>query len=135
MRPTAFLALSVAMITAPAFAELPAPVSTALTHEAKMCRDMGGKPVKPGAAAVLSGDVNGDGKVDYLMDAGSTPCQGATTSCGSGGCSLTLWLSGPHGLKRAWDGLGINPTLGAGVVSYDNRSGTQRLRIKGQSVR
>lgn len=60
---------------------------------------------------------------------------GATTSCGSGGCALVLWLSSPKGLVKAWEGLGSAPKLAPGVLSYKTRAGAQKLTIKGSSVR
>ncbi|MFB2532378.1 hypothetical protein ACEYYB_00145 [Paracoccus sp. p4-l81] len=114
---------------------LPAPVRDALKKEAALCRDMGGGPQGPGPAAVLAGDANGDGQPDYVIDRGEVGCNGATVSCGSGGCGLTLFLSGPKGVVRAWDGLGTAPKLGKGKLVHTTRQGPVTVRIKGTVTR
>ena len=50
-------------------------------------------------------DLNGDGRPDYVTDLAGLDCVNAWSYfCGSAGCPVTVWLSGPDGLSVGWSG-------------------------------
>jgi hypothetical protein len=65
------------------------------------CRRMGGR-FAPGPSYTQTADFNGDGMPDYLVDDNHNPCQGVhSIYCGSGGCSIEVYISSPTGHRRA----------------------------------
>jgi hypothetical protein len=113
MRPAALsLALPLALAGLAATAEtLPEEVAAAApeirreTEEAfALCREAGGEP-RVAPEYLGTGDLNGDGVEDYVLDLGALDCAGTgPLFCGAGGCPVTVWLSGPGGHARAWGG-------------------------------
>lgn len=81
---------------APAAAE-PAAVAQATRSAMQDCRGAGGTPaLKPGHQTTA--DLNGDGIEDYLLDYQHLECANAWSFfCGSAGCPLVAFLSGPSG--------------------------------------
>jgi hypothetical protein len=55
----------------------------------------GAPSVDPGFARMA--DVDGDGVNDLLLDYGRLRCDEGTRYCGTAGCRLDVWLSGPQG--------------------------------------
>jgi hypothetical protein len=119
------LAALAVLVALPAAADEPPPALIEATEEAfAQCRELGGVP------AILSDyqtvrDLNGDGRDDFLTDLAHLQCAGAWTAfCGSAGCPVTAWLSGPDGYTRFDFGYlqGVEVRDGAGplpeVVAY-----------------
>jgi len=75
-------------------AEPPDNVVAAVADAVQQCKDAEGTP---NADAVLSvDDVNGDGGEDWIVDYAKLTCEGGINPmCGSGGCTLQVYL---------WDG-------------------------------
>ncbi len=83
---------------------LPAKVQEHVDELLAECREFGGDPV-PEPGFVSSVDLNGDGGPDVLVDLSKMNCQGALSAfCGSAGCPLIVWLSGPEGYFAAGPG-------------------------------
>jgi hypothetical protein len=99
-------------------AELPQPLLDDALASVRMCREAGGTPNVQGASVpgageaeevflpyVTEADLNGDGETDYVTDLAGLDCVDAwSLFCGSAGCPVTVWLSGPGGLTVAWGG-------------------------------
>lgn len=85
--------LAVAVLTGfRAFAaEEPEIVAKAIKDAEQSCTEMGGKP---NTEAMLSvDDINGDSGEDWVVDYSKMTCEGTTNPfCGSGGCSLSIYL-------------------------------------------
>ena len=60
--------------------KLPATVATDLQTLADQCTEVGGKPLT--GDAVKRADLNGDGREDFVIDAGSVNCDGAASIYG-----------------------------------------------------
>jgi hypothetical protein len=95
------------------------PEIAAFTEESLAeCRGAGGTPALSGlafpGAEVVEGDLppflteadlNGDDQPDYVTDLAGLDCVNAWSYfCGSAGCPVTVWLSGPGGLSPGWNG-------------------------------
>lgn len=99
-------------------AELPPPVLAEAVAAGRTCEEAGGTPrfqgvQVPGAGMtaevyvpyVTEVDLNGDGQPDLVTDLAGLECENAwSLFCGSAGCPVTVWLSGPEGLTPAWSG-------------------------------
>lgn len=70
--------------------KLPSPVAADLRPLAELCREVGGKPDT--AAAVKAADLNGDGKVDYVLDVGMIRCDGAASVYGDREKGVTVYV-------------------------------------------
>src|SRR5690606_5744981 len=96
----------------PALACLPGEIEAFTQENIALCRSVGGTPnlsglrVEGAGEAVEgrppylteAGDLNGDGRPDYVTDLSGLECVGAwSLFCGSAGCVVTVWLSGPEG--------------------------------------
>jgi hypothetical protein len=83
-QPIALLCLASQVVLAPgaeaAEPKLPAAVAAEIKGAADICREVGGKPNTK--AAVKLADLNGDGKIDYVVDVGSINCDGAASIYG-----------------------------------------------------
>lgn len=89
-------ALIFAAASAPA-QTLPAEVARSLAEDSAACRDVGGTPSTVAGYATTA-DLNGDGRTDYVIDLAGLSCAGAPSFfCGSAGCPVSVWLSGPGG--------------------------------------
>jgi hypothetical protein len=86
---------------APASAR-PAIVARAQNETFALCRESGGRPrATEGFETVI--DLNLDGQPDYIQDTGKVNCEGAVSAlCGSAGCPLGVYLSGPGGYRNAF---------------------------------
>jgi hypothetical protein len=89
-------------LAAPALAaEWPAPVADAIQEREKFCADEGGRLAAP-EKAIRRLDLDGDGRDDFILDDGRLTCsKGAPGWCGSGGCSMEVFLSGAKGGLRS----------------------------------
>lgn len=83
------------------------------------CKSVGGTPNLSGMRArgagrtaegyppylTEAGDLNGDGRPDYVTDLAGLECVDAWSFfCGSAGCPVTVWLSGPEEYSIGWGG-------------------------------
>lgn len=100
-------------------AEMPDEIQAFTQENIASCEDVGGTPnlagvQAPGAGQATdgrppylteAGDLNGDGRPDFVTDLTGLECAGAwSLFCGSAGCPVTVWLSGPEGYAVAWGG-------------------------------
>ena len=93
-----------------AAAEWPKPVQDAIA-EREACAGAGGRGWKS-ADFVGRLDLDGDKRDDFILDDGKYRCsKGPPGYCGSGGCSMTVWLSKPEGGPRI-----VLETLGDGYA-------------------
>ena len=106
------------MVTGAARADLPAAILAEAQESAAICREVGGTPrfqglQVPGAGMtaqvqvpyVTAADLNGDGQPDHVTDLAGLECENAwSIFCGSAGCPVRVWLSGPGGPAVAWGG-------------------------------
>lgn len=83
-------------------AQRPAVVTRAQNELMASCRESGGRPsLVQGFQTTV--DLNGDGQPDYILDATNLNCEGAASAlCGSAGCPLQVFLSGPRGYAAAF---------------------------------
>ncbi len=94
-------ALFALMPTSAAAQDLPPILRAERERIAAECLQMGGR-FAPGPNYTQTADFNGDGVPDYLVDDNHNPCQGAhSIYCGSGGCSIEVYISSPSGHRRA----------------------------------
>jgi hypothetical protein len=118
----------------------PLPPEVARVRDAAIadCRQSGGRPsIKPGY--IQTADFNGDGRPDYVVDAGEMICAGASPlECGTGGCSIEVYISTPTGYRSAnLQRLGFDATIergaGAPLLAVGGRRGTIRYRWNGNA--
>jgi hypothetical protein len=85
-------------------ATLPEAVAAFTQENLAACRSAGGNPsLRP--AYATQAELNGDGVPDYVTDLAGLECAGAWSYfCGSAGCPVTVWLSGPGGHAVGWGG-------------------------------
>jgi len=102
----------------PALAQVPAEILAFTGENVAACREAGGTPNLsqlefPGAGLTGEGyppylteaDLNDDGRPDYVTDLAGLECVNAWSYfCGSAGCPVTVWLSGPGGHSVARGG-------------------------------
>jgi hypothetical protein len=102
-----------------AHAELPEPIETPRLENAAACREAGGNPVEKDTY-ILQRDLDGDGQPDFVMNLMGLTCEGAFSYfCGSAGCPVTVWTSGPDGLSVAWNSYAQDITWdGDTMVAY-----------------
>lgn len=105
MRPEFPALFALAILAGPLHAQsLPAPVQAQIDSVNADCRGFGGNP-SPEAKFLTAVDLNGDGQRDYIVDLMYQNCSGAMSAfCGSAGCPMTVWLSGPSGYFVAGGG-------------------------------
>ncbi|MDS9468823.1 hypothetical protein RGQ15_14755 [Paracoccus sp. MBLB3053] len=103
MRP---LALALAVISAPpASAETPREIDAFTRENLASCKGAGGNPKLLDNYLTAAGDLDGDGRSDYVTDLAGLECANAWSFfCGSAGCPVTIWLSGPERYRVAWGG-------------------------------
>jgi hypothetical protein len=112
-------ALAGLLLAAPALAQTPPPIEAATAENFAACRDAGGTP-STGPEYLTEADLNGDGTPDYVMNLVGLTCENAVSYfCGSAGCPVTVWLSGPGGYSQAWSNYAQGIELqGQTVVAY-----------------
>jgi hypothetical protein len=81
---------------------LPPTLQAFADEQAAACRGAGGEP-RIGPAFATAVDLDGDGRLDYIVDLAGIECAGAWSFfCGSAGCPVSVWLAGPDGHDRVW---------------------------------
>ena len=120
---------------APAFAaEWPGPVAQALKERQEFCAGEGGRLADP-AKAIRRLDLDGDGQDDFILDDGKLACsKGAPGWCGSGGCSMEVFLSGAKGglksvLTELGGGYSVKKSGRGHRVTFRTRSGAATYRF------
>jgi uncharacterized protein len=91
---------------------LPEPIGKIVTAYADDCRKLGGT-LKEGfdVPRIATGDVDGDGIQDFVLDPQNLQCGAAATAfCGNGGCQIRIALSDDDYAKPI-EVLGGEPTL------------------------
>jgi hypothetical protein len=85
-------------------AEPPAPVKAALDERRAYCANEK-KPFKLGRDAIRKLDLSGEGHVDYILDDSAVSCGDAFAWCGSGGCSVAIFMQTANGYMKVFDDL------------------------------
>jgi hypothetical protein len=115
-------------------AEWPGPVAEAVKERQEFCTGEGGRLAAP-EKAIRRLDLDGDGRDDFILDDGRLTCsKGAPGWCGSGGCSMEVFLSGTKdGLKSVVTHLGAGYAVkksGRGHrVTFRTRDGAVTYRF------
>ena len=77
--------------------KLPSAVQKELAEMVKMCRDVGGKPMKSPELLIIA-DLTGDGLPDFVINQGAFNCDGAASLySGSGGSQMSAYVGTPDG--------------------------------------
>jgi len=84
-------------------AATPDAIARATAEANQECRQAGGRPsLTPGYQTTV--ELNGDGQPDFIIDVTGFNCAGAVSLfCGSAGCPLSVYLSGPGGVRQAFN--------------------------------
>ncbi len=119
---------------------LPAVVARARDSYARECASMGGRSGQFRAGGILSGDFNGDGITDYVLDLNKYECRNGPTGagyCGSQGCSIDVFVSNGGGHKQdGWMGMygaAIVKAPGGDRIRLDGHRGAVQLKWNGRS--
>lgn len=96
---------------------LPAEIAAETERAFADCRSAGGSPSLT-EGYLQTGDLNGDGRPDYVQNLMGLECANAWSFfCGSAGCPVTVWLSRDDALEPAWSSYAQDVRLdGAGVI-------------------
>ncbi len=123
-----------------AAAEWPKPVQDAIAEREAYCREQGGTGIEL-ADFVGRLDLDGDKRDDFILDDGKYRCsKGPPGYCGSGGCSMTVWLSKPEGgpkivLETLGDGYALSWSRIGATIAFPGRGGKTAYRFaKGCAV-
>jgi hypothetical protein len=90
-------------VTLPPFKAInyPIDVRKALSYGPEECKRQGGGKVTFAPDTVRKLDLNGDGREDYIISFADTKCEGRLeVYCGTGGCSLDIFVTLPNGKQR-----------------------------------
>lgn len=115
----------------------PAEIKALYNDQVAGCTNVGGKLEIDLAEYAKTGEINGDGKTDYVIQPSAIVCDqfGYSEWCGSAGCVIDVMLSGPTGYQnvfednaQAWDfvdaGQGRkNLSLSMHGITCGNKSG------------
>lgn len=83
---------------------LPHPAQAHLDVMESMCQQLGGR-LKGKDLALLTADFNRDGRSDYAIDQVAVMCiAAASLFSGSGGSTVTVFVSEPSGYREVWSG-------------------------------
>ena len=81
--------------------DYPIDIRKALSYGPDECRRQGGGKVTFAPGTVRKIDLNGDGRDDYIISFAETECKGRlSVFCGTGGCSLDIYVTLPGGKQR-----------------------------------
>jgi len=91
--------------TPPAYAQTPTAIQIFTQENKAACTAAGGTPKILDSYLTPVDDLNDDGTADYVTDLAGLECANAWSYfCGSAGCPVTVWLSGPQGYTVGWGG-------------------------------
>lgn len=94
-----------AACTQPERAEMPTEIDIFTQENIASCKDVGGSPTVLDGYLTEAGDLNDDGKPDYVTNLAALECADAwSLFCGSAGCPVAVWLSGHDGYTIGWGG-------------------------------
>jgi hypothetical protein len=115
---TILIALALAL-AGPVAGQTPAVIEAATAGNFAACSEAGGTP-STGPDYLTEVELNGDGTPDYVMNMMGLTCENAVSYfCGSAGCPVTVWLSGPGGHADAWSNYAQGIEIqGQTVVAY-----------------
>ncbi len=98
-----FAALLAGLALVPAAAQqVPLTVQNSLDSLTRECRGADGKS-RPDAKPLTSVDLNGDGVLDWILDAGDLDCDNGSFFCGTGGCLTLIFVSHGVGHTLVWE--------------------------------
>jgi hypothetical protein len=81
--------------------DYPLEIRKALSYGPEECKRQGGGKVTFAPDTVRAIDLNGDGRDDYIISFAETECKGRlSVFCGTGGCSLDIYVTLPNGKQR-----------------------------------
>jgi hypothetical protein len=126
-----FVLVAVLLSGVPALAgEYSTTLAAAIKERRDACAEQGGRSTA-GANFIRRIDLDGDGRDDFILDDGQFRCsKGAPGWCGSGGCSVEVFLAKPDG-----DAKSILTELGGGyAVTKTARGATLTVRTRGGPV-
>ncbi len=112
-------ALLLLSLAAPALSQTPPEIEAVTAQNFAACREAGGTPsTTPGY--LTETELNGDGAPDYVMNLDGLTCENAYSYfCGSAGCPVNIWISGPGGYTEAWSNFAQGIDIeGQTVVAY-----------------
>jgi len=111
-------------IAAPALAEdWPAAIKAELDDRQAYCKDQG-EEAKIGATFLRRMDLDGDGREDFIMDDAGFGCtKGAPPYCGSGGCSIQVFIGGEKDARLVFSELAQQVALKGKVLEVAPRRG------------
>jgi hypothetical protein len=129
-----FLGLVLLLATPALAVKWPAPIAAAIAERAKSCTEAGGKLAAP-EKAIRRLDLDGDGRDDFILDDRRLACsKGAPGWCGSGGCSMEVFLSSAAGglksvLTEFGSGYSVKTSGRGPVVTFKTREGAVAYRF------
>jgi uncharacterized protein len=102
------------MTAAQSAARLPSAVEVITAGYVRECRQLGGSLAGDAHPLTMTGDFDGDGLQDYVLNPQNLKCSAAATAfCGNGGCQIKIAVSG-NGYQDPISVLGGQPTLSQG---------------------
>ena len=119
LRPVLRALTAALLLCTPALAQTPPEIEAATAENFAACTEAGGTP-STGPDYLTEVDLNGDGRPDYVMNLAGLTCENAISYfCGSAGCPVSVWLSGPAGHTVAWSDYAQGIEIqGQTVVAY-----------------
>jgi hypothetical protein len=115
-------------------ADWPPAVAKAVQEREKFCAEQGGKPII-GAKFIRQLSLDGDARADFILNDSEFRCtKGAPGFCGSGGCSVEVFLSSAKGglksvLTKLGSGYAVRKTKGGARVTMRTRNGPVTYRF------
>lgn len=99
------LALGLSGCAHPEHADMPPQIRAFTEENLALCKDAGGTPTLSEHYLTEVGDLNDDGRADYVTSLAGLDCAGMwTLFCGSAGCPVIVWLSGNEDYSVGWGG-------------------------------
>ncbi|MDQ8726688.1 hypothetical protein [Bradyrhizobium sp. LHD-71] len=103
--------------SAPSASPLPAPVETFIKTYADRCRQLSGElATGESRPLILTGDLDRDGRPDYVLNPENLRCNAAATAfCATAGCEITVAIS-RKGYRDPSTIIGGQPKLSGGTL-------------------
>jgi uncharacterized protein len=110
--------------------QLPEPVEKIIANYGKQCQQLGGTltgDVRPG---IMTADLDGDGKQDFVLNPQNLKCTAAATAyCGNGGCQIAIATS-RNDYQNAISAMGGQPTISQRADGTDVEIWVDRMNCK-----